>query len=118
MIGKVGARRPEGGRFDGVRFVTRDKAIVTAPFQADVVFARSWDPIGNLIVLDAGAGYHILLIGVSAFLIEEGQEVAAGEPIGAMAGDQARLDVEIRKDGEPVDPSLWLSRESNEDFAF
>ncbi len=118
MIGKFGARRPEGGKFDGVRFLTRDKAIVTAPFEADVVFARSWDPIGNLIVLDAGAGYHILLIGVSAFLIEEGQEVAAGEPIGAMSGDQARLDVEIRKNGEPVDPAQWLSRKSNEDFAF
>ncbi|MEM9706567.1 MAG: hypothetical protein AAF850_10890, partial [Pseudomonadota bacterium] len=64
LVGQFGAQRPEGGRFDGVRFIAENNAIVTTPFQADVVFARSWEPIGNLIVLDVGEGYHILLIGV------------------------------------------------------
>ncbi|MEL7488052.1 MAG: peptidoglycan DD-metalloendopeptidase family protein [Pseudomonadota bacterium] len=118
LTGQYGAQRPEGGKFDGVRFITADNAIVTAPFQADVAFARAWDPIGNLIVLDVGDGYHILLMGVGAFLVEEGQEVSAGEPLGAMAGADARLDFEIRKNGEPVNPSLWLSRETVDDAAY
>lgn len=118
LTGIFRERRPEGGRFDGIRFVTRDNAIVTAPFHADVAFARAWDPIGNLIVLDVGEGYHILFMGVGAFLVEEGQEVAAGEPLGTMRGTNARLDLEIRKNGEPVNPSLWLSGKSNEDDAF
>ena len=118
LAGRFGAPRPEGGKFDGVRFIATDNAIVTAPFQADVVFARAWDPIGNLIVLDVGNSYHILLMGVGAFLVEEGQEVSAGEPLGTMAGANARLDFEIRKNGEPVNPSLWLRNETNEDAAF
>lgn len=122
LAGAFGAARPGGGRYEGVRFATRDQAIVTAPYEASVAFARPWDPIGNLIVLDVGGGYHILLIGVSSILVQEGQKVAAGEPVGAMSGGQtgepASLDLEIRKGGEPVDPSLWLSRKSMEEMAF
>lgn len=118
LFGKFRQRRPEGGRFEGIRFVTADNAIVTAPFQADVVFARAWDPIGNLIVLDVGQGYHILFMGVGAFLVEEGQEVSLGEPLGTMRGNNARLDLEIRKNGEPVNPELWLSSKSKADEAY
>lgn len=118
VIGKYGARRPEGGRFDGMRFSAADNAIVTAPFDADVAFARSWDPIGNLVVLDVGDGYHILFMGLGAFLVEEGQGVSAGEPLGTMIGDAAQLDLEIRKNGKPVNPALWLSSESKKEIAF
>ena len=113
IVGVFGTIRPEGGRFDGVRFAAADQAIVTSPYEANVAFARLWGPIGNLIVLDVGGGYHIFLMGFSQFLVQEGQKVAAGEPVGlvggASAGQEARLDLEIRKDGEPVNPALWLS---------
>lgn len=109
IIGKFGQLRPEGGKFEGVRFSVADKAIVTAPFEGNVVFARSWGPVGNLIVVDVADGYHILMMGVTGFLVEEGQRVRTGEPIGTMAGAAATLELEIRKDGEPVNPSLWLS---------
>lgn len=109
VIGRFGGAKPEGGKFEGLRFSASDRAIVTAPFEAQVAFARAWNPIGNLIVLDVGGGYHILLMGVGAFLVEEGQSVKAGEPVAAMSGPDAQLDLEIRKNGEPVNPSLWLS---------
>ncbi len=117
VIGRFGDARPEGGRLEGVRFAAADKAIVTSPFEAQVAFARSWDPIGNLIVLDVGGGYHILLMGVGGFLVEEGQSVKAGEPIAAMVGAGAELDLEIRKNREPVNPSLWLSDNARTDPA-
>jgi septal ring factor EnvC (AmiA/AmiB activator) len=117
VIGKFGGTKPEGGKYDGMRFSASDKAIVTAPFEGQIAFARSWNPIGNLIVLDVGGGYHILLMGVGAFLVEEGQSVKAGEPVAAMAGSGAELDLEIRKNGEPVNPSLWLSDNAKADPA-
>lgn len=117
VIGRFGGSKPEGGKFEGLRFSTADRAIVTAPFEAQVAFARAWNPIGNLIVLDVGGGYHILLMGVGAFLVEEGQSVKAGEPVAAMAGPDAELDIEIRKNGEPVNPSLWLSDNAKADPA-
>ncbi len=115
LIGGFGAARPEGGRFEGVRLATADQAIVTAPHEASVAFAQAWNPIGNLLVLDVGAGYHITLLGVGSFLVQEGQRVTAGEPIAVMTGANAQLDLEIRKDGEPVNPSVWFSKSAGDD---
>ncbi len=117
LTGKFGNARPEGGKFEGLRFTVRDQAIVTAPFEGRVVFARPWPPIGNLIVLDVGGGFHVLLLGVGSFLVDEGQRIAAGEPVAEMAGRGANLDLEIRKNREPVNPALWLSRKSMEELA-
>lgn len=118
LTGRFGANRPEGGNFEGLRFSARDQAIVTAPFEGRVVVARDWRPIGNLLILDVGDGFHVLLIGVDAILVEESQRVAAGEPIARMADGGANLDLEIRKNGEPVNPALWLSRKSMQELAF
>ena len=115
VIGRFGSPRPEGGKFDGLRYAAGPGAIVTAPFEGNISFARAWGPVGNLIVLDVGGGYHILLLGVGAFLVEEGQTVKAGEPVAAMGGVGAVLDLEIRKNGDPVNPSLWLSENSGAD---
>lgn len=117
LAGKFGAAKPEGGEFEGVRFAVRDQAIVTAPYEASIAFARPYGPIGNVVILDVGAGYHVLLIGVSALLVEEGQTVAAGEPVGSMnaetAGGEAYLDFEIRKNSAPLNPALWLARQAS-----
>lgn len=113
LAGRFGAAKPEGGKFEGVRFTVRDKAIVTAPHEGNVAFAQPYGPLGNVIILDVGAGYHVLLIGVSNLLVQEGQRVTAGEPVGSIAaatpGGEAILDFEIRRNQEPVNPSLWLA---------
>lgn len=122
IAGAFGAKLPDGGRLDGIRFAAPDQAVVTAPFEGNVAYARAWDPIGKLIVLDVGGGYHLLFMGVSMILAQEGQRVAAGEPIATMSvapGEkEARLDLQIRKNGEPVNPALWLSRKSVEEMRF
>lgn len=117
VIGEFGKPRPEGGIFEGMRFAVRDQGIVTAPFEGRVAFAMEWRPVGNMIVLDVGEGYHILLIGVGEILVREHQRVTAGEPVAEMAGGGANLDLEVRKNGEPVNPALWLSRKSMEGLA-
>ena len=114
LTGDFGKPRPEGGVFEGLRFSVRNQAIVTAPFEGRVAFAQDWQPVGNMIVLDVGEGYHILLIGVGRILVEEHQKITAGEPVAEMAGGGAALDLEIRKNGEPVNPALWLSRKTME----
>lgn len=114
ITGLFGKPRPEGGAFEGIRFGVRDQAIVTAPFEGQVEFAQDWQPVGNMIVLDVGEGYHIVLIGVGRILVQEHQHITAGEPVAEMAGGGASLDLEIRKNGEPVNPALWLSSKSME----
>ncbi|PQA88088.1 murein hydrolase activator EnvC family protein [Hyphococcus luteus] len=112
LTGRFGKPKPDGGVFEGLRFSVRDQAIVTAPFEGRVAFAQNWGLVGNMIVLDVGEGYHILLIGVGRILVSEHQRITAGEPVAQMAGGGASLDLEIRKNGEPVNPALWLSRKT------
>jgi len=108
LVSRFGEADAEGARFDGIRIAVRDQAIVTAPYEARVVFAQRWGPTGNMIVLDVGDGYHILLMGLGNFLIDAGQSVNAGQPIAQMTENARTLDLQIRKDGEPVDPGAWF----------
>lgn len=117
LAGRYGAKRPEGGTFEGLRFETRNQAIVTAPFEGRVVVARDWQPVGNLLILDVGGGYHILLLGVDDILVQEDQRISAGEPVAKMAQSASFLDLEIRKNGEPVNPLLWLSAQTKNELA-
>lgn len=116
LTGLFGKARPEGGIFEGMRFAARSNAIVTAPFEGRVVVARVWE-VANIVVLDVGGGYHILLLGVGDILVEENQRVSAGEPLAQMPEGDGQLDLQIRKNGEPVNPSFWLSSKDREELA-
>ena len=99
---------------------TQSGAIVTAPADATVLYAGPFRSYGQLLILDAGDGYHVVLAGLGRISVSQGQPVLAGEPIGMMsdtrvasAADdgsvkvQPELYIEFRKDQKPVDPSPW-----------
>ncbi len=116
LTGQFGKPKPEGGLFEGMRFAARNNAIVTAPFEGRVVVARVWE-VANIVVLDVGSGYHILLLGVGDILVEENQRISAGEPLAQMPEGDGQLDLQIRKNGEPVNPAFWLSGNDSEGLA-
>jgi len=88
-----------------------------------VVYAGPFRSYGQLLIINAGGGYHILLAGMSRIDVSLGQFVLAGEPIavmgraaapGSSGEDSSRpvLYVEFRKDGRPVDPGPWWAAAS------
>jgi septal ring factor EnvC (AmiA/AmiB activator) len=91
----------------------RRQAQVLSPFDARIEYAGSFRGYGRVMILSVGDGHHIVLAGLSAVYGVAGQTVLAGEPIGEMA-EEARpspdLYVEIRKEGQPIDPSPWWRR--------
>ena len=116
VAAQFGQKTENGSRSEGVVFSTRESGVVTAPFDGQVVFARSKKPMGNVLILDVGDGYHIVMIGVSRYFCVESQFVLAGEPIAAMAGgdptEPPQLYMEIRKDREPINPANWFAPDS------
>lgn len=77
-----------------------------------VVYAQSFEGYGKLVMVDHGAGYHSLYAHLSEIGVKQGDTVRRGETIGA-SGDTASLDgpklyFELRKDGDPIDPSPWF----------
>lgn len=120
---EFGERTPEGGRADGISFATRPGSQVLAPFDGRVEFAGPFRSFGQVVILNVGDGNHLVLAGLGTVFAEAGQEVLAGEPVGetgeipVVAPGQAdaeesaagaRLYMEVRLNGEPVDPEDWL----------
>lgn len=115
------------GRDDGLGAISngetveaRAGAIVTAPAQATVLYAGPFRAYGQLLILDVGDGYHVVLAGMSSLDVSTGQTMVAGEPVGVMGAiklasvsaaaiqnDNPTLYIEFRKNGKPVDPSPW-----------
>jgi septal ring factor EnvC (AmiA/AmiB activator) len=104
----------------GDMVATQSGAIVTAPADGNVLYAGPFRSYGQLLILNAGDGYHVVLAGMSRISVASGQSVLAGEPVGAMGEARVastsaskngnatpELYVEFRKDGKPVDPTPW-----------
>jgi len=114
-----GAPDSVGGLEKGVSIATRAGAQVTSPADGWVVYAGPFRSYGQLLILNAGGGYHILLAGMDRISVDLGQFVLTGEPVAVMGSgshiaailatgsSQPVLYVEFRKDGQPVDPGPW-----------
>ena len=107
-----------GGSLKGFSLQTRPEARVTAPADGWIVYAGPFRSYGQLLIINAGGGYHVLLAGMSRIDVSPGQFVLAGEPIAEMGkpatsgqsgDDNSRpvLYVEFRKDGKPIDSDPW-----------
>lgn len=97
----------------GITYRTRDAAQVVAPYDGQVVFAESFRGYGLLLIIDHGEGYHSLLAGMERIDATVGQRLLAGEPVGVMGrtgdGEGPGLYVELRRNGQPINPLPWMS---------
>ena len=108
-----------GGTEKGLSIATKAGAQVTSPCDGWVIYASPFRNYGQVLILDAGDGYHIVLAGMDRISVSIGQFVLTGEPVASMgnnspmaatltgASGQPVLYVEFRKDGTPIDPSPW-----------
>lgn len=120
-----------GGTQKGISIATQPGAQITAPCDSWVVYAGPFRSYGQLLILDAGGGYHVLLAGMERMSVDLGQFVLTGEPVAVMGGaatggqapaaaakdagaKQPLLYVEFRKGGTPIDPSPWWATNEGE----
>ena len=112
-----------GGTEKGMLVETRNGAIVAAPADGWVAFAGPYRSFGQLVILNAGGGYYIVLAGMERINVDLGQFVLAGEPLAvmgegstktaaavALGAAQPVLYVEFRKDGATIDPGPWWAK--------
>jgi septal ring factor EnvC (AmiA/AmiB activator) len=123
-IREFGAPDSAGSTEKGLSIATRAGAQVTAPCDGWVVYAGSFRNYGQVLILNAGGGYHVVLAGMERISVDVGQFVLTGEPVAIMGSSpqaaatlasgssQPVLYVEFRKDGTPVDPSPWWAAAS------
>ena len=125
-VREFGASDGLGGSEKGLSIASRTGAQVTAPCDGWVVYAGPFRSYGQLLILNAGGGYHVLLAGMERISVDLGQFVLTGEPVAVMGGgprtaaavaigsSQPILYVEFRKDGTPIDPGPWWAAQNSE----
>ena len=118
----AGIRRP------GLTFATRPRALVTAPWPGTIRYRGPLLDYGNVMILEPGGGYLLVLAGLGVVYGEVGEVVAAGAPLGLMGGQEPELAdilssaqegggaretetlyLELRQGAVPVDPAEWFA---------
>ena len=94
----------------GLTVSTRNNAQVTAPFTGRIEFAGAFKNYDNVVILNVGENYFMLLTGLGEIFVDSGEMVGAGEPLGLMpsSGANSELYIELRKNGAPINPKPWL----------
>ncbi len=125
-IREFGSSDGAGGVEKGISLATRAGAQVTTPCDGWVVYAGPFRSYGQLLILNAGGGYHVLIAGMGRISVNIGQFVLTGEPVATMGttsqvasilatnASQPVLYIEFRKDGTPIDPGPWWAANEGE----
>jgi septal ring factor EnvC (AmiA/AmiB activator) len=103
--GRVAGRAGPGGR--GVLLQAREGAQVRAPWAGVVVHVGALAGFDQVVVLDHGERVHTVLAHLDSLAVEKGQEVKAGEVLGALDAS-ATLYLEVRRGTRPENPLDWL----------
>jgi septal ring factor EnvC (AmiA/AmiB activator) len=127
VVKNFGADDGVGGKTLGISMETRPGGQVSSPADGWVVYAGPFRSYGQLLIINAGDGYHVLLAGMDEIDVQLGQFVLAGEPVATMASPklastdpadivstQPLLYIEFRKDGSSIDPAPWWAASSDE----
>jgi len=107
---------------------TEPRALVTSPWAATIRYRGPLLDYGNVMILEPGDGYLLVLAGLDEVYGDTGNVVSAGTPVGLMGGNtpdatifltQAAegggivktetLYMELRQGEEPVDPGVWFA---------
>lgn len=118
----AGVRRP------GLTLATGPRALVTTPWPATIRYLGPLLNYGNVMILEPGDGYLLVLAGMQTLYGEVGEVIAAGAPVGLMGGgdpgvqeflvaaaqdggarDTETLYLELRQGADPVDPMAWFA---------
>lgn len=119
-----GADDGTGHALSGEVVATEAGAPVFAPADGWIAYAGPFRKYGEVVILDTGEKHHVVLAGMEKIKVSAGQFVVSGEPLAVMgqtrfagsaaltlASEHPTLYIEIRKDGQPVDPRTWWKDE-------
>ncbi len=108
-------KHPEFNSFtfsNGISVSAPNGSDIRAIYDGKVIFASYFKGYGNMLIIDHGGGYYSLYAHASRILKKVGADVSRNEVIASVGDvDSTRgpmLYFEIRHQGKPVDPDLWL----------
>jgi septal ring factor EnvC (AmiA/AmiB activator) len=118
IITRFGDPSSIGSAQKGIAIEARPGAQITAPYDARVLYSGPFRQYGSIVILAVAGRYQMILAGMENTTAYVGQELLAGEPIGALPEEKSphggvssgrgQLYMELRRDGQPIDPAPWF----------
>ena len=114
--GNVIAKYNPSSGVNGIRIQGKNGSAVNAAAPGEVVYVgEGLRGYGKLIIVKHSSTFLSAYAHNQAILVSEGQKINVGQQIAKMGSTdagQTMLHFEIRKDGKPVDPLIYLSSRS------
>jgi len=113
VVKKFGAPGDDGPA-SGLSLAAAPGAVVVSPCAGRVGFAGPFRSYGKMVIIECGRGDDFVLAGFDRLDAAAGHALRPGEPLGRMGeydpsgGKQEILYVELRRNGNPVDPQPYL----------
>jgi septal ring factor EnvC (AmiA/AmiB activator) len=104
-FGEAGA---SGQRQAGIALDARGSGQVVAPGAGRVIFAGPYRGFGRIAIVEHANGWTSLVTGLASLDVAVGQAVDAGSPLGLAPQHGGEVALELRQDGEPVNPLDYL----------
>lgn len=108
-IAGFGVLRESGLRSTGIELAPAPGAQVVAPASGRVAFAGPYRGFGRIVIIEHTGGWTSLVTGLDRIEAQVGDEVIAGGPLGVAGRDDPAITIELRRNGDPVNPLNYLS---------
>ncbi|MEJ2458518.1 MAG: peptidoglycan DD-metalloendopeptidase family protein, partial [Novosphingobium sp.] len=107
LIG-FGEDAPGQARSGGLVLAARSHAQVVAPAPGRVAFAGPYRGYDRIVIIEHEGGWTSLVTGLARLDTAVGTRVVTGSPIGTTGPGEAHVMVELRRNGEPVNPLQYI----------
>ena len=92
----------------GLTLAPRPGAQVVSPAAGRVAFAGAYRGYGRIVIIEHRGGWTSLVTGLARSDVEVGEQLVAGAPLGIAAQARPEVTVELRREGEPVNPLRFV----------
>lgn len=103
-----GAKRESGLASTGLTLAPAKQAQVVAPGRGRVAFAGAYRGFGRIVIIEHPGGWTSLVTGLERVDVAVGDNVIGGSPVGRASGGATPVTIELRRDGQPVNPLQYL----------
>jgi septal ring factor EnvC (AmiA/AmiB activator) len=114
LLAGYGGRMPDGRASHGLLISAGMGSPVRAVADGSVVFAEWMTGYGLILIVDHGNGYLSLYAHNESLLKDVGAAVKRGDAVARVGNSgglaQPALYFELRRNGQPVDPAVWMGR--------
>lgn len=88
----------------GITMAVRPGALLVAPAAGRVAFAGAYPGYGQIAIIEHDGGWASLVTGMARVDVRVGDRLVSGAPLGLAGPGRPVVGLELRRDGQPVNP--------------